>query len=44
MGLALLVAAWAGLVLVGVPLKWVFRPVTWLLGLVVGKRGAAKAA
>ncbi|HEV3121819.1 MAG TPA: hypothetical protein VGY53_07950, partial [Isosphaeraceae bacterium] len=44
MGLALGVAALALLVLVGVPLKWLFRPVSWVFALVARKRSPARAA
>jgi hypothetical protein len=44
MALAGAVVVLAAMVLVGLPVRWVLRPVTWPLKLVLGRRGSAKAA
>jgi hypothetical protein len=41
--LAGFVALLAGLVLLGLPVRWILRPFTWPLRLVLGKGGTAKA-
>ena len=44
MGLAGVVVVLALMVLVGLPLRWALKPVTWPLGLVFGKRGLANGS
>ena len=44
MGAAALVALLATLVLLGLPVRWALRPLTWPLRLVFGRRRAAKVA
>jgi hypothetical protein len=44
MGLAGLVVVLASMVLLGLPVRWMLRPVTWPLRVVLGKRGTAKTA
>ena len=41
MALAGCVALAAGMVLLGLPVRWMLRPITWPLGLVLGRRRAA---
>ena len=43
-GLAGLVAVLAGMTLLGLPLRWAFRPLTWPVRLIFGRRRAARAA
>jgi hypothetical protein len=44
MGLAGLVIVVASMVILGLPVAWVFRPLTWPIRLVLGKRRAARTA
>jgi hypothetical protein len=44
MGLAILVAGLATLVLLGLPVGWMFRPLTWPIRHVLGRRGTTRAA
>lgn len=43
MALAGLVVVWASLVILGLPVRWMLRPVTWPLRLLLGKRKTARA-
>jgi hypothetical protein len=43
MAVAGVVALLAGFVLLGLPVRWVLRPFTWPLQLLLGRRGTAKA-
>jgi hypothetical protein len=43
MGLAGLVVVLASMVILGLPIKWFFRPLTWPLRFLVARRHAARA-
>jgi hypothetical protein len=44
MAVAGLAALWAALVLLGLPVRWMLRPLTWPVRLVLGRMGRSKAA
>ena len=44
MALAGMVVVWAALVILGLPVRWMLRPVIWPLRIVMGKRKPARAA